>query len=521
MPPNRSMNGKKAMGLAAVAGAMAALGHAPFGLWPVSLLGFCALSCLVATANTTRQATLIGWAGGVGYFAITLHWIVEPFLVDAARQGWMAPFALILITSGLALFWGLAGFVARRIGSNRAIGWAVALSAAEMLRAYVFTGFPWALPGYIWTDTAVRETAALWGPFALTLITLLLTALLADAVLSKPLKRWVNVAMALVGFLALFAYAPLRDPELVTNENVVRLVQPNAPQDEKWDPDKALIFVDRQIEFTAAPDTLDLSPDLIIWPETAIPYRLDRAGPLLSQIAAAAKGVPVITGINRREAGRNFNSLISIGSTGQPSDVYDKVHLVPFGEYIPFGQMARAIGMGSLAARDGFGFSPGESVRLIDTPLGRALPLICYEVIFPQHGGALKDRPGYLLQITNDAWFGTFSGPYQHLDQARFRAAEQGLPLIRVANTGVSAIIDPRGYVQETLPLGVAGYLDAAMPGRLAEPTLYAKTGDWPTVLFLIAALAALFVRGRGNSIAKALGTEYRVLTATTASWRG
>ncbi|MEK6216601.1 MAG: apolipoprotein N-acyltransferase, partial [Boseongicola sp.] len=353
-----------------------------------------------------------------------------------------------------------------------------------------------------------RETAALWGPFGLTLITLLLTALLADAALSKSLKRLTNIAVALTGFLALFTYAPLRSPDLITNENTVRLIQPNAPQDEKWDPDKALIFVDRLIEFTAAPDTRKRSPDLIIWPETAIPYRLDRAGPLLAQIAAAAKGVPVITGINRSEAGRNHNSLISLGPNGQPIDVYDKVHLVPFGEYIPFGQMARAIGMGSLAARDGFGFSPGKSVRLIETPLGRALPLICYEAIFPQHGRALTERPDYILQITNDAWFGTFSGPYQHFDQARFRAVEQGLPLIRVANTGVSAIIDPRGYVQETLTLGVAGYLDAEMPGRLAKPTLYAKTRDWPIILLLFAALAALFVRGRGNSIAMDRGTK-------------
>jgi len=350
----------------------------------------------------------------------------------------------------------------------------------------------------------VRETAALWGPFGLTLITLLLTALLADAVLSKPLARSMKAGIALVGLLALFAYAPLRSPDLIPNEKTVRLVQPNAPQDEKWDPEKALIFVDRLIEFTAAPG----SPDLIIWPETAIPYRLDRAEPLLAQIAAAAKGVPVITGINRSEAGRNHNSLISIGSNGQPSDVYDKVHLVPFGEYIPFGQMAGAIGMGSLAARDGFGFSPGKAVRLIETPLGRALPLICYEAIFPQHGGALTERPDYLLQITNDAWFGTFSGPYQHLDQARFRAVEQGLPLLRAANTGVSAVIDPRGYVQEKLTIGVAGYLDAEMPRRLAEPTLYARTGDWPIMMLLFAALAALFVRGRGNSIAKTPGTE-------------
>ena len=508
MPPNRIFQGKSANGLAAVAGAIAALGHAPFGLWPLSLLGFAALSYIVATSTSIRLATLTGWVGGIGYFVVTLHWIVEPFLVDVTRHGWLAPLALFLTTAGMALFWGLAGAVSARIGRNRAIGWAIALTAGEMLRAHVFTGFPWALPGYIWAETPVRETAALWGPFGLTLITLVLTALIADAANSAARIRWIKVTLTGLGFLALFAYAPLRAPDQVSSDQVVRMVQPNAPQDEKWHPDKAHIFVERQIEFTEAPDTLTRSPDLIIWPETAIPYRLDRAGPVLAQIAAVAGGVPVITGINRSEAGRNHNTLISVGANGQPTDTYDKVHLVPFGEFIPFGQAARALGLGSLAARDGYGFSPGRAVRLISTPLGRALPLICYEAIFPGHGRALTDRPDYLLQITNDAWFGTFSGPYQHLDQARFRAVEQGLPLVRVANTGISAIVDPRGVVLETLPLGVAGYLDAVLPGRLVRPTIYAKTGDWPTILALIAALTALLLLRRRNTIALGQGTE-------------
>jgi len=508
MPPNRYLTGKRAMGLAAVAGALAALGHAPFGLWPVSLLGFCGLAFVVANANSTRFAAWVGWSGGVGYFAVTLHWIVEPFLVDIARHGWLAPIALILTVCGMALFWGLAGAVAAKIAPNRAIGWAVALTAAELLRAHVFTGFPWALPSYVWVDTVVRETAALWGPFGLTLVTLLLTALVADAAKSTRRILWIKAAIAVFGFLALFAYAPARSPDQILGTQVVRLVQPNAPQNEKWDPEKARIFVDRQIEFTAAPAMLEQPAELIIWPETAIPYRLDRAGPLLSQITAAAEGVPVITGINRSEGGRHHNSLISLGPNGQATDIYDKVHLVPFGEFIPFGRAARIIGLGSLAARDGYGFSPGSGVRLIETPLGRALPLICYEAIFPQHGRTLTDRPDYLLQITNDAWFGTFSGPFQHLDQARFRAVEAGVPLVRVANTGISAVIGPRGTVQETLPLGVAGYTDSIMPGRMVDPTFYSKTGDWPTILVLMAALTALFLRSRRNPIAMGSGTK-------------
>ncbi len=487
--------------MAAIAGAIAALGHAPFGLWPVSLLGFGALAYIMAAPISTPQSALSGWAGGVGYFVVTLNWIVEPFLVDIARHGWLAPIALVLTTAGMALFWGLAGAITARIGGHRAIGWAVALTAGEMVRAHVFTGFPWALPGYIWVDTWFRLSASFFGPFGLTLLTLLLVAL--------PLafhRIWIGFGSA-SAILIVLVFASSQVLPMDAKIGTVRLVQPNAPQDQKWDPDKAHIFVERQIEFTAAPDTRQFSPDLIIWPETAIPYRLDRAGPVLAQIASAARGVPVITGINRSEGGRNHNSLISIGPNGQPTDVYDKVHLVPYGEYIPFGRAARFVGLSSLAAGDGYGFSPGEGVRLIDTPLGRALPLICYEAIFPQHGRALTERPDYLLQITNDAWFGTFSGPYQHLDQARFRAVEQGLPLVRAANTGISAVIGPEGNVLQSLALGEAGFLDAAMPAPF-PPTFYARTGDWPTLLVLIAMLTALYLTQPRNTIAMSRGTE-------------
>ncbi|MBT8415255.1 MAG: apolipoprotein N-acyltransferase, partial [Boseongicola sp.] len=433
------------------------------------------------------------WAGGVGYFAVSLSWIVEPFLVDVARHGWMAPFALVFMAGGLALFWALAGW----LGAGRVLIFVVALAGAEMVRGHVFTGFPWALPAYIWAETPVRMVASLVGPYGLTVLTLALVALPlvpGRAVMGSVLSVLAFAALGLWGF----ANGP--DPEIAgTSIGTVRLVQPNAPQEEKWDPERAHIFVERQIGFTAAPKD---GVDLIVWPETALPYRLDRAAPVLGQIAGAAEGVPVVTGINRSEAGRNHNSLIVVGANGQAGEVYDKVHLVPFGEYIPFGQVARLVGLRSFAARDGYGFSPGEAVRLIDTPLGRALPLICYEAIFPGHGRGLE-RPDFLLQITNDAWFGTVSGPFQHLDQARFRAVEQGLPLVRVANTGVSAVIDATGEVIEFLPLGEAGFFDTSIPrGRAA--TVYARSGDIPVAIFLLVTLTALTVAARRNGIAKA-----------------
>jgi apolipoprotein N-acyltransferase len=372
-----------------------------------------------------------------------------------------------------------------------------------MLRGHVLTGFPWALPAYVWADTPMRMLASLVGPYGLSFITLFLAALpvlLRGRQGPRPIWQGTGILVLFLAVAGLQGYGLLlkASPQSSYDLGTVRLVQPNAPQDEKWDPERAHLFVERQIGFTAAPKE---GVDLIVWPETALPYRLDRAAPVLGQIAGAAEGVPVATGINRSEAGRNHNALIVIGANGQAGEVYDKVHLVPFGEYIPLGQVAQLVGLRSFAARDGYGFSPGAGVRLIETSLGRALPLICYEAIFPGHGRGLE-RPDYLLQITNDAWFGTVSGPYQHLDQARFRAVEQGLPLIRVANTGVSAVFDATGEVVSSLALGEAGFVDVAVPkGRGA--TLYARSGDLPVAVFLLITLGALTVAARRNGIAK------------------
>ena len=484
-------NRRKAI-LAVLAGGLASLGHAPFNLWPVALLGFGGLTWLVATSPTPRRATLMGWLGGVGYFATALHWIVQPFLVDVARHGWMAPFALVFLAAGLALFWGAAGWLSARM-NQRVFGWALALSLAEMARGHVLTGFPWALPAYIWVETPALMGASLLGPYGLTLLTLLLVAL----PLAMP-RKFTAGAGSLVLLAALMVWGWTEQSPSSGYAGTVRIVQPNAPQHQKWDPEKAPIFVERQLGFTAEPKT-DL--DLIVWPESAIPYRLDRAGPVLTQISEAAEGVPVILGANRTEGGRFFNALVALGDNGTVEDVYDKVHLVPFGEYIPFGQLAQLVGMQSFAARDGFGFSPGDSVRLIETPLGRALPLICYEAIFPGQIHNASERPDYILQITNDAWFGTFSGPYQHLQQARFRAAEQGLPLVRSANTGVSAVIAPDGTIVSELPLGEAGFIDAPLPTP-RPPTLYSQTGDMPYFVLLFVVLSALILNHWRNTIA-------------------
>jgi apolipoprotein N-acyltransferase len=330
------------------------------------------------------------------------------------------------------------------------------------------------------------------GPHGLGLLTLL--AGLA------PGADWRRGGAAAVVLLAAgWGWGALRLAEPVApraDAPVVRLVQPNAAQELKWEPAMQRVFYERHLAETRAP--ADPAPDVTIWSETAVPFVLGYAEELQAESAAAAgPDGRLILGIRRVEtdaAGeRWYNSLAVLDPDGRPAAVYDKAHLVPFGEYIPFGPLIGRL-LPSLAPLTQMGFSAGPGPRLVAVPgLPPFLPLICYEAIFPGGMRAPGGRPEWIVQVTNDAWFGTLAGPYQHLAQARARAIEQGLPLARAANTGVSAMIDARGQVVASLDLGVAGRLDAALPPALAAP-LYARTGDWP--------LLALTVFGLGLTLA-------------------
>ena len=477
-------------------GALTGLGQAPFGLVWLALIGLAGGFWLFQTTVTTRQAGWTGWAFGVGYFALVLNWIVEPFLVEPEVYGWMAPFALIGLAAGMALFWALAFRLARWQG--RGIALVVFWAGAEVLRSVILTGFPWGLLGYIWLDHGLDQMAAYIGPHGLTLLTLFgVWAMLAAA-----RHRWRLLMVPLV--MAPYAYlitagnisAGLSGLGADDDRPLVRLVQTNAPQHEKWDREMIPVFFDRNLQFTAA--ISEKKPDLVIWPETSVPYLLNSAEGALEVIAGVAEGVPVVLGMQRRgDAGQYYNSLVVLGADGAVADVYDKSHLVPFGEYVPGGWLAAKLGLNGFAAQGGFGFESGDGLRPIGIPgLGRALPLICYEAIFPEEVGGVSERPDWLLQITNDAWFGNLTGPQQHLAQARFRAIEQGLPMVRAANTGISAVIDARGQITAMLGLGVAGYLDALLP-RALPATPYSRTGDWPVFLLLILTATVVLLKRR------------------------
>ncbi|WP_114964708.1 apolipoprotein N-acyltransferase [Alkalilacustris brevis] len=502
-PPVRP--GWRLLGGAALLGALVAAGQAPLGWWWLSLPALAALMALIATEARAGRAVWLGWFGGAAYFAAALFWIVEPFFVDPARHGWMAPFALIGMSFGLALFWALAAGAAFWLGGAslraRARGLVLTLAAAELLRGHVLTGFPWAMPGHIWLDTPLAQLAALIGASGLTALTFALAALplLAGA---GWLRRGAGgvAAFALLAGGWLWGEGRLAAPVAGEAPGItLRLVQPNAPQHLKWHPDWARHFFERQLDLTAAPPEAGApAPDLVIWSETAIPWLLDEAGPALEWIAEAAGGGPVALGVQRREGARYFNSLALIeGDAGAVQAVYDKHHLVPFGEYVPLAEALLGAGYAGLASRQLAGYSKGPGPELMDFgAAGRVLPLICYEAVFPRHLRA-TERPDWVLQATNDAWFGRLSGPFQHLAQARFRAIEMGLPVVRAANTGVSGVIDARGRMLAGLGLGQAGVVDAPLPAADA-PTVFARRGEAPLAALLVLLLG---VAGLGRVV--------------------
>ncbi|NYS24421.1 apolipoprotein N-acyltransferase [Rhodobacteraceae bacterium 2376] len=487
----------------AAVGAVMATGQAPLDWWWATLLGFGVLLWLLPAARAPRVLAARLFATGCGFFAVSLNWIIHPFMVEPHIHGWMAPFALLAMAAGMALFWALAGAVAAWLNPGRwcPLALAVTMTAAEMLRGWLFGGFPWAMVGHAFIDTPVAQLAALAGAPGLSLLILTLAALpfLAQG-------QAVRAALAAAGVVLLSAgwfwgqarlAQPLPAPQIALD---LRVVQVNAPQHLKWHPDYRWHFFQRHLEMTAAiPAPGDPAPDLVIWPETSVPFLLNNPGAGLDSIAAASGDAHVALGVQRFDNGGFFNSLALLDPDGAVTEIYDKHHLVPFGEYIPLAEALLGRGYGGFASQILAGYSAGAGPETLDWGrFGRVLPTICYESIFARHH-RLAPRPDWILQVTNDAWFGNWSGPHQHLAQGRLRAVETGLPMVRAANTGISAVIDARGGIIASLPLNQPGVLDAALPGALPPPP-YARLGDTPMALVLALLALAIGLGGRRMS---------------------
>lgn len=473
------------------AGCVAALGQAPWSLWFLTITGFFFSFCILKVCRNYKEASLTGFFTGLGYFLVSLFWIMEPFLIPGSSHKWLAPFALFGLSAGLSLFWLVAYGVSILITNkyNVVFSAIVSLSAMEYIRSLAFSGFPWSLIGYTWSDHPIMQLSSIIGPHGLTLFTLLL----AGSPFLQMKFLVVRVFLPVFLLLSAWTYGYVTENEIYSNKsaNLVRLVQPNAPQHEKWTKAQIPVFWKRQLDFTQMPSIAPL--DLIIWPETSVSVPLNEAAGLLKAISEASSNVPTIIGINDLVDESIRNTMALIGAEGILLEKFHKQKLVPFGEYIPLGEWLSDKGISGLAARDGAGYQAGTGERILRIPdVGYAIPLICYELIFPSNVRA-EVRPNMIIQVTNDAWFGRFVGPYQHLAQAKFRAVEQALPVIRAANTGISAIIDSKGKIVAQTRLNEATYLDAYIPSAGPE-TLYTKFADWPIIIFLTLALGKLIL---------------------------
>jgi apolipoprotein N-acyltransferase len=521
----RTGPGPKASALLSLAaGALAAVAQPPFGLLP-GLLGYALLLHLVEAGPETRplrSAFWRGWLAALAYFLIGCWWVAEAFMVDARGQGWMAPFAVMLLPAGLGLFWGAAMALyrwARPRGPWRILVFAGVLSAAEWLRGHVLTGFPWNLPGETWrAGSPLSQAAAVVGAYGLTWITLAAAAAFAALLWPGPRRaRFGPPLLAICALTMLWGWGALRMRHTVATPPtapLVRVVQPNVKEEAKYSDDNRRSIFLRYIDLTARP-AAGRAPDIVVWSEGAVPLSanelLDPGGGWAEIIRDAMHpGQTLLFGGYRMQGPadrpRYYNSLIAVRRVASGlvvTGVYDKYRLVPFGEYLPAESILQPLGFKDLT-HIGDSFAAGPRPAPI-TPVGLPTmqPLICYESLFPDLvRDAVRrgpDRPRWIVNVSNDSWFGVTSGPLQHLNQASYRAIEEGLPIVRATPTGVSAVIDAFGRVVpgSRLGFGTVGATDTLLPPALSGTT-YGRMGDlafWGLMLLSVA--AALCSRSR------------------------
>lgn len=533
------LSGWRRAGVAFLAGSLSVAAMAPLFVSPVLFVTLPVLVWLIdgdeIAADESRRARWRGplraandaWWFGFGYFLFGLFWVGEAFLVEADKFAWLMPVAVMLLPAGLALFTALAAGAARMVwpqGLARVLVLAITLSLSEWLRGHVLTGFPWNVLGYALTwPLPMMQSAALLGVYGLTLLCVLIFAgplvIVADAARGQSRRHALGwaAALAIVPLLALYGFgswrlsaglAPMLDGVRI------RIVQASVPQRDKWRPEKQREIFQDQLDLSRR-DASGRQDDLagithLIWPEAAMPFLpLDHVEALAAIGELLPQGTQLVSGALRvkrnvlgpepgsREA---YNSLMVFGDQGNLETFYDKIHLVPFGEYLPMQSVLEAIGLEQLTRWRG-GFSTGSVPRPLLTIPG--LPpvggLICYEAIFPAAIVQGADRPGVLLNVTNDGWFGNSTGPRQHFHQARVRAVEEGLPIVRAANNGVSAVVDAQGRVIAMLNLNARGVVDSGIPTALPPPP-YAKFGDCTFVALVLIFLTIAFVLARRRS---------------------
>lgn len=464
-------------------GAFGALGQAPLYWLPFSFLSFSGLYyCLRLNQSAPLKTQfLMGWVWGLGYFVAGLYWITIALSVDWKTYFWVVPLSLFALPSILAIYYGLGVLVWTRFKLSPILAWlsfALVFCFFEYLRGILFTGFPWILFGYsLFAVDSVVQVASLVGAYGLSFFAVLFFSSIGNALFERTLKS-LMLTVILAVMLAGYGHWH-KNQEIVADQPdiLLRLVQPNIPQSLKWDPKAVRKNFQLLLDLTQTP-WKEKPPTHIIWPESATPYFLEQEPVHRYQIT---KGLPkdsflLLGGLRmtldpHSHHNRVWNSVLVMNDVGNIVGTYDKSHLVPFGEFIPFRRWVPTfIGKVTHGSVD---FSSGDGVKTISVPGVPAFsPLICYEGIFPGNVVA-SSKPQWILNVTNDGWFGNSSGPYQHLDSVRMRAIEEGIPVVRVSNPGISAVIDPYGRTVGQIGLDQVGILDVKLPCSLTRPTLF------------------------------------------------
>lgn len=450
-----------------VAGALATLALAPFFVWPLWFVCVSYLYIKLKSAESPKRAFWDGWWWTLGYFTAGFYWIINSLLVDAAQFAWMIPFSLFGLPAVLAVYIGLACMLVRRVNLPGLAGtafFAAAVTAAEWLRGHLFSGFPWNMPAYVLNASdETLQLAYLLGAYGCTFAVMFIAAMPGLAVVEK---RKYPAFIAIIATSAVFLWGSWRlehNPTSYVDGAKIRLVQGNIEQKLKWQKGEREKSIWQHIGLSLRDDNKDIKA--VIWSESAVPFLLTPDSELTQVLAEAVppNGV-LITGADREEDGGWYNSMFVIGQGGKLLEHYDKHHLVPFGEYVPLRKYLPLISM----VYGGGDFKSGAAAMVLKIPgLPEAKPLICYEAIFPEEAADGSKGAAWLLNITNDAWFGDSTGPRQHLEMARMRAVETGLPLVRVANTGISAVIDPLGRVLQKTELNKEVVVDFYLPQKL------------------------------------------------------
>lgn len=473
------------------AGALAALALPPFFLFPLLVPSLMLFQRGVRSAGSWKAAFAAGWWWSWGFFVVGLYWICHSLLVDVAAFGWLIPFALLGLPGGLAIFGALAA-VAAYVAGGGVVALSMCWVLAEWVRGFILTGFAWNQLGYALNIAVpLMQGAAVWGIYGSSLVVMLL-ALVAG-------RSWKGALASVLAVGLLYGAGEwrLRHPPAMTAEGpVLRVVQANVEQKLKWQPEERGKAVWTHVGLSR--HEAAVMPKMVIWSETSVPFVMGEDPALNEALAQAVPpGGMLMTGAMRVEGEGIYNSLFAVNERGEVAGTYDKRHLVPFGEFVPLRKYVPLVSM----VYGGGDFSHGQGPAVMEVGgLPAFRPLICYEAIFPEEVQVPGDkRPQWLLNITNDAWFGFSTGPYQHLEAARLRAVEQGMPLVRAANTGMSAVVDAFGRVVSRLPLEEQGVMDAVLPAAMEEATFYGKFNKIiPIVVGLYCAVALLLHRKTG-----------------------